>query len=78
MIDFSGIIVTEYTMAIAYDASDNPEYVGEAPPGTATSTAKWRIKKITWSGSLATNVEWADGDTKFDNIWDDRPSLSYS
>ena len=78
MIDFDGIVVTEYAMRIAYDASDNPQYVGEAPPGSATSSAVWRIKKVTWSDSKATAVEWADGNTKFDNVWDDRASLTYS
>lgn len=77
-IDFAGVVVTEYAMAIAYDGSGNPEYVGEALPGSATSSAVWRIKKITWSGSNATRIEWADGDTKMNNIWDDYATLIYS
>lgn len=52
-------------------------YVGWAAAGTATSCALWRIKKIVISGEDIT-VTWADGDADFDNVWDDRASLSYS
>lgn len=73
------VLVTEYTTAIAYDASNNPIYVGEANPGTAESATGWRIKKITYdANNNPTNVQWADGNTKFDNVWDDRASYSYS
>ncbi len=52
-------------------------YVGEASIGTATSSAAWRIKKITYTGS-SLSITWADGDDNFDNVWDNRASLSYS
>ena len=66
-------------MQMAYDASNNLEYVGTAFPGTATSAALWRIKNLTYDGSNnLTGVLWADGDTNYDNVWDDRASLSYS
>lgn len=65
------------TIKIDYDGS-NPIYVGEADPGTATSSAGWRIKKLTYSGSNVTDVQWADGDLAEDNVWDDRAALSYS
>jgi len=59
------------TKKIIYDASNNPIYVGEALPGIATSATGWRIKKITYDASNnPTNVEWADGNTNFDNIMD--------
>lgn len=50
-------------------------YVGYADPGTLTSEAAWRIKKITTSNYPITT--WADGNTNFDNIYDNRTSLSY-
>lgn len=57
-------------------------YVGEAAPGVATSTNAWRVKRIEivldGSGREDTTTLWADGDGNFDNIWDDRVSLSYS
>lgn len=57
-------------------ASLTVTYIGQAKPGTATSSALWRIKKIdTTSGTVIT---FADGDDLFDNVWDNRASLSYS
>ena len=52
-------------------------YIGWATMGTATSSALWRIKKIGISSDVYT-IEWADGNQSFDNIWDNRASLSYS
>lgn len=59
------------------EASATVTYVGEAATGTATSTALWRIKRLTQSGTVLL-IEWADGNGNFDNIWNDRASLSYS
>lgn len=60
---------------------DSPDssttYIGSAEPGSATSSASWRIQKILISGSITT-LSWADGDLNFNNIWDDRGSLTYS
>jgi hypothetical protein len=56
-------------------------YIGEALPGTLTSEAKWRIQFVdfTKTGSLEDiSITWADGDALFDNVWDDRLTLSYS
>jgi len=50
-------------------------YVCEADPGTASSAAKWRVSKLVAATGVLT---WADGDAKFDNIADNRASLSYS
>lgn len=49
-------------------------YVGEATPGAATTDSLWRIQKITIAGTLTT-VKWAS--SKFDQIWDNRASLTY-
>lgn len=57
--------------------SDTVFYVGEADPGSLTSEAVWRIKKVT-SVSGDISVEWADGSSTFSQVWDDRLSLSYS
>jgi hypothetical protein len=51
-------------------------YLGKAFTGTATSEAKWQIKKI--DESAGTVITWADGNSDFDNVWDNRQSLSYS
>jgi hypothetical protein len=51
-------------------------YVGQANPGSITSTANWQIKRLDSTTGLV--VEWADGNSNFDNIWDNRAALSYS
>lgn len=55
-------------------------YLGEAEPGTATSAAKWRIKKFTYDAGTnnVSQIDWADGNDNFDNIWTNRANLSYS
>ncbi len=60
--------------------TDNPSgtnYVGFAETGTANADAKWRIKKTVTAGTVTT-VTYADGNKLFDNVWDNRTSLSYS
>lgn len=52
-------------------------YIGEALPGSATSAAKWRIQRVR-TATTPVDVLYADGDEHFDNVWDDRASLSYS
>lgn len=64
-------------LALILDNSATPVlYVGQALPGTATSAASWSIKKIDTTSGIV--IKWADGDTLYDNIWDNRASLSYS
>lgn len=66
---------TQYALRLD-DAGSGVTYVGEAVVGTATSAASWRIKRITEaSGDLT--IEWADSDSNFDNVWDNRASLTY-
>lgn len=52
-------------------------YVGEAAPGTLTSSASWRIKKIDQTTN-PTIITWADGIDAFTKIWDNRGTLTYS
>jgi len=57
----------------------SPIFIGEAPPGSLTSAPVWRIRQIVYApGPNPVQIIWADGDTNFDNIWDNRASLSYS
>jgi len=56
----------------------DPVYVGWAQPGSATSASVWKIMKLVYSGANLVQRLWADGNTKFDNIYDDRATLSYS
>jgi len=61
-------------------AGGSPEiiYTGKAQPGTLTSVASWRISRTTIQADDDVQVEWADGDDAYDNIWDNRAALSYS
>ena len=64
---------------IENNANGDPIFIGEATPGTATSAARWRIKKVTYSGTSITKVQWANGESiLFKEVYDDRASLSYS
>lgn len=67
------------TKSIEYDANNNPIYVGETIPGSATSSAVWRIKKITYDvNNNPTDVQWADGNTNFDKSYDHRKDGTYT
>jgi hypothetical protein len=69
------------SLALKYDQDADPPtvaYLGQASPGTATSSALWRIQKLTFSVDGDVAVTWADGNADFDNVWDNRASLSYS
>lgn len=57
----------------------NVVYIGKAElTGAAilTSGAVWQIKKLDTS-SLALDKKWADGDSSYNNVWDNRASLTY-
>lgn len=64
--------------ALRYDYVDaTTSYLGEAVPGSLSSAAVWRVKLLTFAGDDVT-VTYADGDSDFDNVWDNRASLTYS
>lgn len=52
-------------------------YLGEAVPGTATSAAAWRIKKIDETSAPDLTIKYA-GTGAFDQVWNNRTSLSYA
>jgi len=65
------------TNLLQVDQVGNTTYVGYAEAGTATSAGTWAIKRIVESGNDA-SITWADGDKDYNNIWDNRLSLTYS
>lgn len=69
-ISFGGF---KFTLRLATVGS--VDYVGEAAIGTATSNASWRIKKV--DNTTGISITWA-GTGVFDQVWDNRASLSYS
>lgn len=59
--------------AIRMASSGGYDYFGHASPGTASSAASWKIKRMDSNGIIT----WADGNASFDNVWDNHSSLTY-
>lgn len=73
-----GLHVAPSSHAIEIDpvTTAGTTYYGFAAPGTATSSASWRVlRKVVTAG--ASSYDWADGDSAYDNVWDNRAGLSY-
>lgn len=66
----------QYARLIDSTNNDSIMYIGEAAPGSLTSAAVWRIKKVTFVAE-DTSITWASGSAAFDKIWDNRLALSY-
>jgi len=68
-----------YQQRLAYDGDNQLQYLGLALGGAATSATSWQIREFSYdvSNNLV-SILLADGNLEFDNIWDDRASLSYS
>lgn len=72
------------TETVTAQNGDQTIYFGKtASPSGGTSAASWCIKKVTLVGSSNGSVQtiteqYADGNTQFDNIWDNRTQLNYS
>ncbi len=64
-----------FKFALRFATVGSIDYVGEAAIGTLTSAASWRIKRIDSTTGII--ILWA-GTGVFDQIWDNRASLSYS
>lgn len=67
---------TEGFLNLRMDTSGAITYVGKAAIGSSSASALWQIKKI--DETSGTVITWADGNSNFDNIWDNRASLTYS
>lgn len=61
--------------ALLYDEGATYTYIGHADPGSSAASAVWRIKRLT---NADCTIVYADGDADFDNVWNDRSTLSYS
>ena len=69
------VLTTQYQTLID-KASITVTYVGYALPGTATSSALWRIIKI--DKTSGTKVTFADSVTSYTKVWDNRATYNYS
>lgn len=57
--------------------TDSLIYRGDAAPGTALSAAGWRVRRLIVGSDGDVSETWANGTANFDNIWNDRLTLSY-
>ena len=62
-------------LTIRVDEGTTYNYYGWAQPGTSNSDPEWRIAR--WTVANPNALMWADGDTYFDNIWNNRLALIY-
>lgn len=67
-------LTQQYTILI--DDEYPITYLGEAVPGTATSSDGWRIKKIDET-TADTTIKYAGGGA-FNQVWEDRSTISYA
>jgi hypothetical protein len=58
-------------------SGSNPIYIGKAQPGTGMDEPYWQIKKLTWSGSTVTDIQFADKVSTFTKTWNDRATYTY-
>lgn len=63
--------------AVRLDESGTILYIGIALPGAAEADPVWQIKKVVEIGGSLT-LTWADGNDYYDNVWDNRASLTYT
>jgi len=65
---------------VVLDEVGSLTYVGESIPGTATSTAAWRIFRLDESnaGDEELIKTFADNVTTFSKVWDDRLTYTYT
>jgi hypothetical protein len=62
--------------AVRVDDAGTYVYVGYAVVGSPTSTAVWKIKRIKTTNVV--EVLFADGNSFYDNVWNNRSSLTYN
>ena len=74
--DIISILWTSYDLLLDDTSTPNITYIWEAIIWSATSSAVWRLKRLdepTWL-----NLWWADSNSWFSHIWENRTSFTYS
>jgi hypothetical protein len=69
--------LSPYTLELDYVGGENPIYLGSAVPGSSTASPVWQIKKITYDGNNNPTLIAVAGGAEYNQIWDDRASLTY-
>lgn len=71
--------VPAHAVAAENNANSDVVYLGLAPIGSSKAAAVWQIRKFSYdAGGGLTDVQWADGNGDYDNVWNDRAALAYS
>ena len=65
----------DYALVMDDTSTFKVTYIGTALTGSIESNPVWKIKKIDSNSGIV--ITWADGNNNFDNIWNDRISLTY-
>lgn len=66
----------EVDETILVDSAGADIYIGYALPGTLTSEAKWKIKRVNTANPIS--IFWADSSTLYNKTWDDRSTFNYA
>lgn len=66
-----------YTTRLDETSTTSVTYVGKAVVGSSEASAVWQIQKIDETGAVM-SIKFADGNSSFDNVWNDRVSLTYN
>lgn len=62
---------------LRYDQVDaTTAYLGLAAIDSLSSNPVWQIKKLDYTTGVI--IRWADGNSNFDNVWDDRATITYT
>ena len=62
-----------------YDGNSLLIYFADAVPGSLTSAAVWRIRKLSYDGNgNFTTLAWPNADTSFSYVWNIRSTYTYS
>lgn len=71
--------VTDIITFLSYDVNLNVEYIGKGIAGSAAADATWQITNLTYDvNQNVTAVLYADGNKKFDKVWNNRAGYVYS
>jgi hypothetical protein len=73
-----GLTPHEINQALRVDDTSTVDvvYLGYSEVGAVDADPVWKIKKIVTTNGA--DITFADGDDNYDNVWDDRVSLTYS
>lgn len=79
LVTTEGDATNDYVTDYEIDSVDDTfSYVGKRLAGVASSAAEWQVVRLESLANGSVRATSADGDLAFDNIWDNRESLSYS